>query len=42
VGKKINEACREELESYIPTLKTPRIIVFNVPENILLRTRHKP
>jgi hypothetical protein len=34
VCKKINEVCREELESYMPTLKNPRIIVFNVPEDI--------
>jgi hypothetical protein len=33
VGKNIN-VCGEELESYIPTLKNPRIIVFNIPENI--------
>jgi len=34
VCKKINELCGEELESYIPTLINPRIIVFNVPEDI--------
>ena len=34
VGKKINEVSGEELESYIPILKNPRIIVFNVPEDI--------
>jgi len=34
VCKKINEVCGEELESYMPTLKSPRIIVFNVPEDI--------
>jgi hypothetical protein len=34
VCKKINEVCGEELESYMPTLKNPRIIVFNVPEDI--------
>jgi len=32
--KKINEVCGEELESYIPTLKNLRIIVFNVTEDI--------
>ena len=32
--KKINEVCGEELESYMPTLKNPRVIVFNVPEDI--------
>jgi len=35
VCKKINEVCGEELESYMPTLKNPRIIVFNVPEDII-------
>ena len=35
VCKKINEICGEELESYMPTLKNPRIIVFNVPEDII-------
>jgi hypothetical protein len=34
VCKKINEVCGEELESYMPTLKNPRIIVFNVPEDV--------
>jgi chaperonin GroEL (HSP60 family) len=34
VCKKINELCGEELESYMPTLKNPRVIVFNVPEDI--------
>jgi hypothetical protein len=34
VCKKINEVCGEELESYMPTLKNPRIFVFNVPEDI--------
>jgi hypothetical protein len=34
VCKKINEVCGEELESHIPTLKNPRIIVFNAPEDI--------
>jgi hypothetical protein len=34
VCKKINEVCGEELESYMPTLKNPRIIVFIVPEDI--------
>ena len=34
VCKKINELCGEELESYMPTLKNPRLIVFNVPEDI--------
>jgi len=34
VCKKINEVCREELESYMLTLKNPRLIVFNVPEDI--------
>jgi hypothetical protein len=34
VCKKINEVCGKELESYVPTLKNPRIIVFNVPEDI--------
>jgi chaperonin GroEL (HSP60 family) len=34
VCKKINEVCGEELESYMPTLKKPRIIVYNVPEDI--------
>ena len=36
VCKKINEVCGEELESYMPKLKNPRIIVFNVPEDITL------
>jgi len=35
VCKKINEACGEELESYMPTLTNPRIIVFNVTEDII-------
>jgi hypothetical protein len=34
VRKKINEVCEDELESYMPTLKNPRLIVFNVPEDI--------
>jgi len=34
VCEKINEVCREELESYTPSLKSPRLIVFNVPEDI--------
>lgn len=34
VCKKINEVCGEELESYMQTLREPRIIVFNVPEDI--------
>jgi hypothetical protein len=34
VCKKINEVCRKELESYMPTLKNPRVSVFNVPEDI--------
>jgi hypothetical protein len=34
VCKKINEVCGEELESYMPTLRNSRIIVFNVPEDI--------
>jgi hypothetical protein len=34
VNKKISEVCGEELEGYMPTLKNPRIIVFNVPEDI--------
>jgi hypothetical protein len=34
VCKKINDVCGEELESYMPTLRNPRIIVFNVPEDI--------
>jgi hypothetical protein len=42
VCKKINEICWNELESCMPTLKNPRIIVFNVPEDLPLRTRHKP
>ena len=33
VCKKINEVCGE-LESYMPTLKNPRLSVFNVPEDI--------
>ena len=33
VCKKINEVCGEELESYMPTLKNPRVIVFTVPED---------
>jgi len=36
VCKKINEVCGEELECYMPTLKNPRVIVFNVPEDITL------
>jgi hypothetical protein len=35
VCKKINEVYGEELESYMPTLKNPRIIVFNVAEDII-------
>jgi hypothetical protein len=31
---KINEVCEEELEGYMPTLKNPTIIMFNVPEDI--------
>jgi uncharacterized phage infection (PIP) family protein YhgE len=38
VNKRITEACGEELEGYIPTLKNPRLIVFNVPEDITLET----
>ena len=34
VCKKINEVCGEERGSYMPTLKNPRLIVFNVPEDI--------
>jgi hypothetical protein len=34
VCKKINEVCGEELESYMQKLREPRIIVFNVPEDI--------
>jgi hypothetical protein len=34
ICKKIHELCGEELESYMATLKNPRIIVFNVPEDI--------
>jgi hypothetical protein len=34
VCKKINEVCREELESYMPTVKPPRMTVFHVPEDI--------
>jgi len=34
VCKKINEVCGEELESYMAAIKNPRIIVFNVPEDI--------
>jgi hypothetical protein len=34
VCKQINEVCGEELESYMPTFKKPRIIVYNVPEDI--------
>jgi hypothetical protein len=34
ICKKIDEVCREELESHIPSLRNPRIIVFNVPEDI--------
>ena len=34
VNKRISEACGGELEGYIPTLKNPRLIVFNVPEDI--------
>jgi hypothetical protein len=36
VNKRISETCGEELEGYIPTLKNPRLIVFNVPEDIIL------
>ena len=36
VNKRISEACGGELEGYIPTLKNPRLIVFNVPEDITL------
>jgi hypothetical protein len=42
VCKKINKVCGEELESYMPTLKNPRIIVFNVQRTLLLRRRHRP
>ena len=35
VNKRISETCGEELEGYIPTLKNPRLIVFNVPEDII-------
>jgi hypothetical protein len=34
VCKKINEVCGEELETYMPALRKPRIIVLNVPEYI--------
>ena len=34
VCKKRKELCGEVLESYLPTIKNPRIIVFNVPEDI--------
>ena len=34
ICKKINVVCGEELESYMPTLRKPRIIVFSVPEVI--------
>jgi hypothetical protein len=34
VCKKINEVYRVELESYMPKLRKPRIILFNVPEDI--------
>ena len=34
VNKRILEGCGEELEGYIPTLKNPRLIVFNVPEDV--------
>jgi len=34
VCRKMNEVCGEEHESYTPTLINPRIIVFNVPEDI--------
>jgi hypothetical protein len=40
VCKKINEVCREEPENYMPILKKPRLIVFNIPEDITLRTQH--
>ena len=33
VCEKINEVCGEELESYMPTLKSPELILFNVPED---------
>ena len=31
---KKNKVCEEELESYMAAIKNPRIIVFNVPEDI--------
>jgi secreted Zn-dependent insulinase-like peptidase len=34
VCKKINEVSGEELDCYVPTLKNPRIIVFNAPDDI--------
>jgi len=34
VCEKINEVYGEELESYTPSLESPRLIVFNVPEDI--------
>jgi hypothetical protein len=30
----MTEVCGEELEGYMSTLKTPRIIVSNVPEGV--------
>jgi len=33
-SEKINEVCTEELESYTSSLKSPRLIVFNVTEDI--------
>jgi hypothetical protein len=32
--EKLNEVCGEELESYMPALRKPIIIVFDVPEDI--------
>jgi hypothetical protein len=29
ICKKLNEVCGKELESYMPKLKNPRVIVFN-------------
>lgn len=34
VSEKINVVCGDELESYLPTLKNPRIIIFNVPGEV--------
>jgi hypothetical protein len=38
VNKRIFEACGEELEGHIPTLKNPRLIVFNVPEDVTVES----